>query len=168
MNSSISSKERNDTKKIILKQGNCLELVGFSEYNVVHSRDVFLHIKNKIHLFEVVKNLLISDGRLGFSDYCLGLKIPSQDFRKHLNGRKYYLLSFVDYIYLLRKAGFINVLYEDKTLLFLKVLKKEIQNLEKTHLNYCERNEIRQSWLKKIQRSEQEEQCWGWFFATKD
>ena len=106
--------------RIKLKQGDCLKLSTCSRYNVVHSRDVFLHIKDKNLLFEVVKNTLIRKGRFGFSDYCLGLKHPRKEFLTYLKERKYFLLSVTDYVKLLKIMGFTNAHSEDKTSLFIK------------------------------------------------
>ena len=36
---------------VTLEQGNCLEMQTETTFNVVHSRDVFLHIKDKARLF---------------------------------------------------------------------------------------------------------------------
>ena len=86
----------------------------------------------------------------------------------YLKERKYFLLSVTDYEKLLKKMGFTNVHSEDKTSLFIKILKKEIQNLEKSNLNFHEKTSLRRSWLNKIERAEHGEQCWGWFYATKE
>ena len=95
-------------------------------------------------------------------------KIPKHEYKNYLEKRKYNLLSVTDYINLLKKKGFSLVSGEDKTLLFINILKQEIQNLKKSNLKLNEKNEIRLSWLKKLARAELGEQCWGWFYATKN
>ncbi|MBC8260070.1 MAG: methyltransferase domain-containing protein, partial [SAR324 cluster bacterium] len=70
-------KEKELNNLVTFSQANCLELQAFEKYDVIHSRDVFLHISDKDRLFEVIRRILVAGGQLAFSDYCLGATKPS-------------------------------------------------------------------------------------------
>ena len=161
-------KEEELNNLVTFSQANCLELQTVEEYNVIHSRDVFLHISDKNRLFEVIRRILVSGGQLAFSDYCLGATKPSPEFKGYLRERNYSLLTVEDYTNLLKKAGFRNIIGKDKTLLFIKILENELNNLETAPLNKKDKSSMRKSWKEKLKRAQSREQGWAWFTASKD
>jgi cyclopropane fatty-acyl-phospholipid synthase-like methyltransferase len=161
-------KEEELNNLVTFSQANCLELQTVEEYNVIHSRDVFLHISDKIRLFEVIRRILVSGGQLGFSDYCHGATKPGPEFKGYLRERNYSLLNVEDYTTLLKKAGFTNIIGKDKTLLFIKILENELNNLEMAPLNKKDKSSMRKSWKEKLKRAQSREQGWAWFTASKD
>ena len=161
-------KEEELNNLVTFSQANCLELQTVEEYNVIHSRDVFLHISDKIRLFEVIRRILVSGGQLGFSDYCHGATKPGPEFKGYLQERNYSLLNVEDYTTLLKKAGFTNIIGKDKTLLFIKILENELNNLEMAPLNKKDKSSMRKSWKEKLKRAQSREQGWAWFTASKD
>jgi len=160
-------KEEGLESLVTLKLANCLELNDEAIYDLVHSRDVFLHVKNKDLLFEVTLNAIVSGGRLCFSDYCLGQTKPSAEFNTYLRDRNYSLLTVPDYTKILKKAGFKNVHAEDRTEHFIEILKHELLNLENSSLKEHEKYSLRESWMDKIKRSDNGEQSWAWFYGEK-
>jgi len=152
---------------VTLEQGNCLEIQTETTFNVVHSRDVFLHIKNKAGLFEVTIKTLVPGGRLCFTDYCLGQAKSSPEFITYVRERNYSLHAVEDYTKLLEEAGFNNVCGEDRTDIFIQNLKHELKNLEKSSLLKQEKNNIYKIWQGKIIRAERGEHSWGWFSGEK-
>jgi len=150
-----------------LEQGNCLEIQTETTFNVVHSRDVFLHIKDKAGLFEVIAKTLVPGGSLCFSDYCLGQEKSSPEFKTYMRERNYSLHTVEDYTKLLEEAGFKNVCGEDRTDIFIQTLKLELKNLEKSSLLKQEKNNLYKIWHEKINRAERGEQGWGWFTGEK-
>jgi len=161
-------KEEELNNLVTFSQANCLELQTVEEYNVIHSRDVFLHISDKNRLFEVIRRILVSGGQLGFSDYCHGATKPGPEFKGYLRERNYSLLNVEDYTTLLKKAGFTNIIGKDKTLLFIKILENELNNLETAPLNKKDKSSMRKSWNEKLKRAQSREQGWAWFTASKD
>jgi cyclopropane fatty-acyl-phospholipid synthase-like methyltransferase len=161
-------KEEELNNLVTFSQANCLELQIVEEYNVIHSRDVFLHISDKNRLFEVIRRILVSGGQLGFSDYCHGATKPGPEFKGYLRERNYSLLNVEDYTTLLKKAGFTNIIGKDKTLLFIKILENELNNLEMAPLNKKDKSSMRKSWKEKLKRAQSREQGWAWFTASKD
>jgi len=136
-------------------------------FNVVHSRDVFLHIKDKALLFEVIAKTLVPGGRLYFSDYCLGQAKSSPEFKTYMRERNYSLHTVEYYKTLMEEAGFKKVSGEDRTDIFIQTLKHELNNLEKSSLLKQEKNYLYKIWQGKIKRTEHGEQCWGWFSGEK-
>jgi cyclopropane fatty-acyl-phospholipid synthase-like methyltransferase len=161
-------KEEGLNNLVSFSEANCLELQAIEKYHVVHSRDTFLHISNKIRLFEVIRRALVSGGQLAFSDYCLGATKPSLEFKSYLRERNYSLLTLEDYTTLLKKAGFSNIIGKDKTVHFIEILKNELNNLETAPLDKKDKSSMRKSWLDKIKRAQSREQGWTWFTAFRD
>ena len=160
-------KEEGLSKLVKLEQGNCLELQTESTYDVVHSREVFLHIKNKSRLFEVIHKVLISGGHFAFSDYCLGITKSSPEFENYIHTRKYSLHTVENYTNMLEISGFTNVYVEDRTNLFIQTLKQELHNLKKATFKNQGKRFLGQVWQEKIKRAERGEQAWGWFYCLK-
>ncbi len=152
---------------VTLEQGNCLEIQTEMTFNVVHSRDVFLHIKDKARLFEVIAKTLVPGGRLCFSDYCLGQAKSSPEFKTYMRERNYSLHTVEDYTKLMEEEGFKNVSGEDRTNIFIQTRKHELKNLEKSSLLKQEKNNLYKIWQDKIKRAERGEQGWGWFSEEK-
>ena len=161
-------KEEGLNNLVSFSEANCLELRAIEKYHVVHSRDTFLHISNKIRLFEVIRRALIYGGQLAFSDYSLGATKPSPEFNSYLRERNYSLLSVEDYTILLKEAGFRNIIGKDKTVNFIEILKKELNNLETAPLDKKDKISMRKSWQQKIKRAQSREQGWAWFTASRD
>ena len=134
---------------------------------MVHSHDVFLHIKDKARLFEVIAKTLVPGGRLCFSDYCLGQVKSSPEFKKYMRVRTYSLHTVEDYTKLLEEAGFKNVCGEDRTDIFIQTLKHELKNLEKSSLLKQEKNNLHKIWTEKKKRAERGEHGWGWFYGER-
>ena len=152
---------------VTLEHGNCLEIQTETTFNVVHSRDVFLHIKDKAGLFEVIAKTLVPGGSLCFSDYCLGQEKSSPEFKTYMRERNYSLHTVEDYSKLLEEAGFKNICGEDRTDLFIQTLKHELEYLEKSSLLKQDKNNLYKIWTDKIKRAERGEQGWGWFSGDK-
>ena len=161
-------KEEELNNLISFTHANCLELQAFEKYHVIHSRDVFLHISDKNRLFEVIRRILVSGGQLGFSDYCLGATKPSPEFKGYLQERNYSLLNIEDNTTLLKKAGFTNIIGKDKTLLFIKILENELNNLKTAPLKKKDKSLMHKSWKEKLKRAQSKELGWAWFTASKD
>ncbi|PHU15332.1 Phosphoethanolamine N-methyltransferase 3 [Capsicum chinense] len=75
---------------------------------------------------------------------------------------------------MLRDAGFNEVIAEDRTELFMKVLQKELDIVEKERESFIQEfseqdyNDIVGGWKAKLVRSSSGEQRWGLFIAKKN
>jgi phosphoethanolamine N-methyltransferase len=138
-----------------------------ASYDLVHSRDVFLHIHDKARLLAAIMRSLRPGGHLLFTDYLCRAGEQSAEFAAYIHSRGYDLHSLADYHQLLVAAGFIVTLAEDRTAEFIAILERELAGLETTQLSPAERSALAQSWQGKIHRARAGEQRWGVFVAQK-
>ena len=148
---------------VTFEYGDILEANIEAEYDVIYSRDAFLHIPDKAHLFQTLKRALKPNGLLFFTDYCWGEGKHSAEFLDYVAQRNYALHTVKEYGGYIEEAGFNNVEAMDKTKLFGDYLHLELDLLPKDG----SLPEIRQSWNEKIVRNQRGEQGWGWFMARK-
>ncbi|CAN6445806.1 unnamed protein product [Victoria cruziana] len=142
-------------------------------FDVIYSRDTILHIKDKPALFRSFFKWLKPGGKVLISDYCKSAKEPSLEFSEYIKQRGYDLHDVAAYGQMLKDAGFVEVVAEDRTDQFLKVLKKELDAVEKEKdvfihdFSLEDYNDIVEGWKKKLVRSSSGEQRWGLFIAKK-
>jgi len=144
--------------KVTLEQADVLALPAMPRYDVIYSRDVFLHIHDKPRLMAQLHGLLRPGGLLFFTDYGRGEGTASAAFSAYIAQRAYDLCTVPRYRALLEQAGFVRVVAEDHTLEFLAILQSELARIAHDTAHA----EIRQSWLDKIERARQGEQGWVW------
>jgi len=148
---------------VSFEYGDILEADIEAEYDVIYSRDAFLHIPDKAHLFQTLKRALKPNGLLFITDYCWGEGQHSAEFLAYVAQRNYALHTVKEYGKFIEEAGFNEVQAMDKTKLFGDYLHLELDLLPKDG----SMPEIRQSWNEKIVRNQRGEQGWGWFMARK-
>ncbi len=148
---------------VSFEYGDILETDIESEYDVIYSRDAFLHIEDKPRLFQTLLRALKPDGLLFITDYCWGEGVHTDEFLAYVAQRQYTLHTVPEYGRLIEGAGFQEVQALDKTKLFGEYLHLELDHLP----NDGSMPEIRTSWNEKIVRNQRGEQGWGWFRARK-
>ena len=153
--------------RIKFEWGDCLELNRPGVYDAVYSRDVFLHIEDKAHLFSVLKAALRPGGQLLFTDYCCGQRPWSETFSDYVEDRGYCLHTLPDYAELISKAGFKQVEYQDLTDRFINILQADLEKIAGLNLSQLERAKLEQSWRQKMARSKAGDQRWGLLTAIK-
>jgi phosphoethanolamine N-methyltransferase len=147
--------------------GDCLELNASQAYQAVYSRDVILHIAQKLRLFETLREALVPGGRLLFTDYCRGEGRPSNAFESYVAERGYHLYTVAGYDEILRTAGFVEVQSEDWTARFIDIHRLELERLPSAGLPADDEAALRQGWREKIARAQRGEQRWGFFTARR-
>lgn len=135
--------------------------------DVVHSRDVFLHIPAKPRLLAALMRCLRPGGSLLFSDYLCGQPPHSAEFADYISSRNYHLCTLAGYRTLLEQAGFEVLLAEDRTAAFVEILERELAGMPSAALSETERRALAHSWQKKIARAQAGEQRWGVFSARR-
>src|SRR5258706_8101124 len=143
---------------VTLEHADVLALPATPGYEVIYSRDVFLHIHDKPRLMAQLRGLLLPGGLLFFTDYGRGEGNASAEFSAYISQRQYDLRTVQDYRALLEQAGFTQVMAEDHTAEFLTIMRSELARIadDAAHAG------IRQSWLDKIARARRGEQGWVW------
>ena len=155
--------EINIDSRVTFEFGDILESSADSKYDVVYSRDAFLHIPQKAQLFQILKRALKPDGLMFFTDYCWGAGTHSTEFLAYVAQREYDLHTVSDYGKLIEQAGFVEMQAMDKTALFGDYLELELAKLP----DDGSLPEIRKSWQEKLVRNRNGEQGWGWFMAHR-
>jgi phosphoethanolamine N-methyltransferase len=155
------------TQAISFEQADVLRYECRSGFDLVHSRDVFLHIHNKAGLFDAISGCLRPGGRLLFSDYLCRAGSRSDDFSAYIQQRGYDLRTLEEYRALLEQAGFEVLLTQDRTADFIEILEHELTQLETIQLDHAERAALAQSWHDKLRRACAGEQRWGVCMAVK-
>ncbi|XP_042500926.1 phosphomethylethanolamine N-methyltransferase-like [Macadamia integrifolia] len=141
--------------------------------DVIYSRDTILHIPDKPALFKNFFKWLKPGGKVLISDYCKKAGTPSAEFAEYIQQRGYDLHDVAAYGQMLTDAGFDEVIAEDRTDQFIKVLQKELNAVEKDREEFIQDfseedyNEIVDGWRAKLNRSSSGEQRWGLFIAKK-
>ena len=129
-----------------------------ARYQVVYSRDAFLHIHEKARLLGVLRELLAVGGLLFFTDYCRGEGAPSKAFAAYIVERQYDLRTVSEYRQLLEHADFSQVQVIDRTAEFGAILRDELSRIDEDAAHAA----IRRSWSEKLERAQTGEQGWCW------
>ena len=152
--------------KIQLTRGDCLELAVEDRYDAIHSRDVFLHIREKGRLFSVLRRAMKPGGTLLFTDYCCGSPPWRPDFAAYVSGRQYTLHTVTEYRDILEVAGLKVIEAVDWTERFLDCLRDEAERIETAGFDADTVNHLVLSWRDKIDRANTGDHRWGLFIAT--
>ncbi|KMT04343.1 hypothetical protein BVRB_8g184180 [Beta vulgaris subsp. vulgaris] len=142
-------------------------------FDVIYSRDTILHIQDKPALFRNFYKWLKPGGKVLISDYCKSSGPPSAEFAMYIKQRGYDLHDVEAYGQMLKDAGFVDVIAQDKTDQFIQVLQKELDSLEKEKDKFIadfsegDYNDIVDGWKAKLIRTKVGEQRWGLFIANK-
>jgi phosphoethanolamine N-methyltransferase len=146
------------------------DILGYDRpeaYDLAHSRDVFLHIHDKVRLFMNIRRCLRPGGRVLFTDYLCRAGPKSAAFEAYIRSRHYDLCPLDEYRLLLEQAGFEVLLAQDRTAEFIAILERELEQLAASRLGAREQAALAQSWQDKIQRARDGEQRWGVFLGRK-
>lgn len=152
--------------RVTLKFGDCLEIDEVDAYDGVYSRDTFLHIDDKMRLFEALKKSLRSGGTLLFTDYCCGDKPWSEEFASYVEARDYHLLTLSEYSALLEKAGFDQVKCEDLTERFIQILRSDLRKIDRLDIDESDRATLLENWRGKLARASTGDHRWGLLIAN--
>jgi len=155
------------TRAVTFEHADVLQYERPDAYDLVHSRDVFLHIHAKVRLLATIRRCLRPGGLLLFTDYLCRAGARSSEFESYIRSRHYDLRSLGEYCALLEAADFDLVLAHDRTIDFIRILEGELAQLGNTQLDSKERAALADSWQAKIKRARDGEQRWGVFLAKK-
>lgn len=149
--------------QVTLEHTDVMALAPQPRYDVVYSRDVFLHIHDKPGLMARLHALLRPGGLLFFTDYGRGEGELTAEFKAYIAQREYDLRTVRGYRALLEQAGLQQVVAEDHTDGFVSIMRTELARIA----DDAEHAELRRSWLDKIARANRGEQIWIWCAGRK-
>uniref|UniRef100_A0A0E0HHR9 phosphoethanolamine N-methyltransferase n=1 Tax=Oryza nivara TaxID=4536 RepID=A0A0E0HHR9_ORYNI len=136
-------------------------------------RLLYMVLQDKPALFRSFFKWLKPGGKVLISDYCRNPGKPSEEFAAYIKQRGYDLHDVKTYGKMLEDAGFHHVIAEDRTDQFLRVLQRELAEVEKNKEAFLadftqeDYDDIVNGWNAKLKRSSAGEQRWGLFIATK-
>lgn len=139
---------------------DCLTMMHTDCFDVVYSRDVFLHIADKPLLFKVLHRSLKPDGQLLFTDYACGPEPWHKDFSAYLNSRGYQLHTVDAYQQLIEQAGFTAVTVDDCTEQFIELLQQEMNTIQSLDLDSSKKQSLHASWQSKLKRAQGGDHRW--------
>ena len=143
-----------------------------ASFDVIYSRDTLLHIANKAELFQKFRQWLKPGGRLLISDYNVGDKPFTEEFKVYLTDRQYQLITVSQYRQLIEDAGFENVQAENRTGQFIDALTRELEQFEKNQKQFLtsfskqDYQSIAKGWKAKLKRCTEGIHQWGLYRAT--
>ena len=153
--------------RVTLSIADCMDIEATDHYDAVYSRDVFLHISDKLSLFKVLYRSLKQQGKLLFTDYCCGEKPWQTEFSDYVESYGYSLHTIDSYTQLLTEAGFTNVQGIDMSEKFITILRSEIEVIDLSDIDHSIKASLAADWQGKIRRAEQGDHRWGLFLASK-
>ena len=109
--------------------GDVLEEKFAEPFDIIWSRDAFMHIPDKARLFSRLFDLSAPGGRLVITDYARGKTPASPEFEKYIETTGYNVVEPAQYGRLLEAAGFTNVVVDDATARFVEILNSETARL---------------------------------------
>jgi phosphoethanolamine N-methyltransferase len=109
--------------------GDVLEADFPEPFDIIWSRDAFMHIPDKPLLFSRLYSLMAPGGRLVITDYARGKKPGSPEFERYIEKTGYSVIEPQQYGKLLEAAGFVDVVVDDATGKFVEILKSEEDRL---------------------------------------
>lgn len=139
---------------------DCLAMTHTDRFDVVHSRDVFLHIADKPLLFKLLHRALKPGGQLLFTDYACGPKPWHQDFSAYLASRNYQLHTLEAYTAFIEAAGFNAVCVEDCTEQFIALLQQELSSIQSLDMESNRKRSLASSWQCKLERAQGGDHRW--------
>ncbi|MGO9916957.1 MAG: methyltransferase domain-containing protein [Isosphaeraceae bacterium] len=147
---------------------------SFAEpFDIVWSRDAFMHIPDKPRLFSVLYGLLAPGGRLVITDYARGKSPGKPEFEQYIQKTGYHVIEPREYGALLEKAGFVDVVVDDATARFTEILEAEAARLVKNRADFlasfsdADLNYLVERWAMKIRFCRDGDMKWGIYLASK-
>jgi len=145
-------------------------------FDMVWSRDTFLHISDKAALFKSILEKLKPGGTLLFTDYGRSSKdasLMSESFQHYMTNKGYTLIDPSAYGKFCKEAGFVDVEAIDSTQDFLTILKKELRQIQDGKVDFIrkftekEYDDMVSGWSNKVFWCEAGDMKWSVVMAKK-
>jgi phosphoethanolamine N-methyltransferase len=161
------------TDSVTFRLGDVLETSFAEPFDIVWSRDAFMHIPDKPRLFSRLYELLAPGGRLVITDYARGKSPGKPEFEQYIQKTGYHVIEPREYGRLLQSAGFVNVVVDDATARFIEILEAESARLVKNRADFlasfsdADLNYLVERWVMKIRFCRDGDMKWGIYLASK-
>lgn len=160
-----------DSVKFLL--GDVLETEFPDTFDIIWSRDAFMHIPDKPRLFARLYQLLAPGGRLVITDYARGKAPGSPEFEEYIKKTGYSVIEPPQYGRLLEGAGFKDVVVDDATNRFIEILEREADSLVTRRGEFLasfsepDLNYLVERWAMKVRFCQAGDMKWGIYLASK-
>jgi len=164
--------ERGVSDSVNFLLGDVLETSFAEPFDIIWSRDAFMHIPDKPRLFGRLHELLAKGGRLVITDYARGKKPGSPEFERYIETTGYDVLEPSEYGKLLRAAGFRDVVADDATARFIEILESERDRLVTKRAEFltlfseADLTYLVDRWEMKVRFCRDGDMKWGNFLAS--
>lgn len=143
-------------------------------FDLVYSRDCFMHIADKFALFRRLFAKLRPGGRILFTDYVSGQEAHADpEYAAYLTQRQYHPATVSKYHKVLTTSGFDQVRTADWTPVFQAALLRELRRLHDQRDQFLARfshqdwQDLVDGWNRKLVRIDKGLQAWMWATAVK-
>jgi phosphoethanolamine N-methyltransferase len=153
--------------------GDVLETDFPEPFDIVWSRDAFMHIPDKPKLFSRLYQLLTPGGRLVITDYARGKAPGSPEFEAYIKKTGYSVIEPREYGRLLEAAGFKDVVVDDATPRFVEILEREADSLVTRRTEFlasfseADLSYLVERWAMKVGFCKAGDMKWGIYLASK-
>jgi phosphoethanolamine N-methyltransferase len=167
------TKQARLTDSVNFLLGDVLETSFPEPFDIVWSRDAFMHIPDKPRLFSRLYQLLAPGGRLVITDYARGKSPGKPEFEEYIQKTGYHVIEPLEYGRLLQGAGFVDVAVDDATPRFIEILKAESRRLVQNRTEFlvsfsdADLNYLVERWEMKIGFCRDGDMKWGIYLASK-
>jgi phosphoethanolamine N-methyltransferase len=162
------------TDSVTFRLADVLETSFPEPFDIVWSRDAFMHITDKPRLFSRLYQLLAPGGRLAITDYARGNTPGTPEFEQYIQKTGYHVIEPREYGRLLQGAGFVDVVVDDATARFTEILEAESARLVNNRAEFltlfseADLRYLVDRWAMKIRFCREGDMKWGIYLASKD
>jgi len=165
--------ERGVSDSVNFLLGDVLETSFAEPFDIIWSRDAFMHIPDKPRLFGRLHELLAKGGRLVITDYARGKKPGSPEFERYIETTGYHVVEPGEYGRLLQAAGFRDVVVDDATARFIEILQSERDRLVTNRAEFlasfseADLTYLVERWDMKVRFCRDGDMRWGNYLGSK-
>ncbi|MFI5459797.1 MAG: methyltransferase domain-containing protein [Isosphaerales bacterium] len=167
------ARERGMGESVTFLLGDVLETPFAEPFDIIWSRDAFMHIRDKARLFGRLHELLAGGGRLVITDYARGKTPGSPEFEHYIETTGYDVLEPSEYGRILQAAGFNDVVADDATARFIEILESERDRLVTNRAEFltlfseADLTYLVDRWEMKVRFCRGGDMKWGNFLGSK-
>ena len=153
--------------------GDVLKTDFPAKFDLIWSRDAFMHIPDKAGLFSKLFSLLVAGGKLIITDYARGKTPASPEFEEYIRNTGYNVIEPAQYGKVLEGAGFVDVIVDDATATFVDILERESKRLREHRQDFLkvfsekDLDYLVDRWAMKERFCAAGDMKWGIYLATR-
>jgi len=153
--------------------GDVLETQFPEKFDLIWSRDAFMHIPDKARLFQTLFGLLAPGGKIIITDYARGKTPASPEFEDYIKKTHYSVIEPAQYGKVMEAAGFTDVVVDDATDTFVDILRREEKRLRDERSRFLtafseeDLNYLVDRWNMKIGFCKADDMKWGIYLGPR-